>query len=248
MPCCSIDVRHAALCAISLSCAPVAFADPASYVFVPYAAEGKLQLAYGIGTEHGRDGGRNTQQTLSLGGTPTARWTTSVYAAWAATDGGKYAPDEWTWINHLKLTAPGFGPADLGLLCELAKPHDTSKGTGLACGPTLQMDTDDLQVNVNLAFGKQFHVDEPQPTQLGYQWQVKGLLTKGLELGAQGFGSLGTWNHWSPAPQQEHTLGPAIFAKTSLAGFPISVDAAWLFGIGSGSPKNVLRLRVQQEF
>src|ERR1041385_2186306 len=83
----STCVRIAALGAIAVSCAPTALADPASHVFVPYAIEGRLQLAYAVGTEHDRAGGRETQQVLSVGGTPTARWTTSVYAAWAATDG-----------------------------------------------------------------------------------------------------------------------------------------------------------------
>ena len=248
MPLPSTCVRSAALGVIAVSCATTALADPASHVFVPYAIEGRLQLAYAVGTEHDRAGGRETQQVLSVGGTPTARWTTSVYAAWAATDGGAYAPDEWTWVNHVKLTAPGAGVPEVGALCELAKPHDASEGTGFACGPTLQMDTDVLQANLNLAFGKQFQAEDAQTLQLGYQWQVKGLLARGFELGAQGFGSVGTWNHWSPASGQEHTLGPAIFARSSVAGLPVAIDAAYLWGIGSGSPKNVLRLRVQQEF
>ena len=242
------SVRRAAPCVLALACAPTAFADPAAYVFVPYATAGKVQVAWAVGTKHARDGSRETQQALSLGATPTARWSTSVYAAWAAADGGAYAPDEWTWVNHIKLTAPGAAPVDVGLLCELAKAHDKDAGKSVACGPTLQMDTDDLQVNVNLSLARQFDAAENAPAQLGYQWQVKRLLTQGIELGAQGFGSVGTWNHWSPAAQQQHTLGPAIFAKTALAGFPITVDAAWLFGLGDGSPKNVIRLRMQQEF
>ena len=73
-------------------------------------------------------------------------------------------------------------------------------------------------------------------------------MAHGVELGAQGFGSFGAWNHWSPASQQEHTVGPAVFLKTSALGGPVRFDAAWLFGIGDGSPKNVLRLRLQHEF
>ena len=48
---------------------------------------------------HARDGSRETQQTLSLGGAPTARWYTSIYAAWA-------------WTNHLPLTTPGASPGN----------------------------------------------------------------------------------------------------------------------------------------
>jgi hypothetical protein len=242
-------MRRATLCVLLATGMAPAAADPADYVFTPYADTGLRQLAYGLGTEHGRDGSRETQQTLSLGGAPVARWFTSVYAAWAASDGGAFAIDEWSWTNHLKLTTPGTGPVDVGLLCELARPHDLAEGRlGVACGPTLQMDTDDLQLNFNLSLGKHLGGEAPQPWQLGYQWQVKGMVAHGIELGAQGFGAMGPWNRWASAAQQEHTLGPAIFMKTSAAGRPVRLDAAWLLGVGDGSPKNVLRLRLQYEF
>ena len=242
-------VRRALLgVSLVLGAAP-AFADPADYVFTPYADVGLWQLAYGAGTEHARDGSRETQQTLSLGGAPTARWYTSIYAAWAAGDGGAFTLDEWSWTNHVALTTPGAGPVDVGLLCELSRPHDRDEGRlGVTCGPTLQMDTDDLQLNLNLSLGKHFGAEEAERPQLGYQWQVKGLVAQGVELGAQGFGSFGPWNAWSSASQQEHIVGPAIFLKTTALGGPVRFDAAWLFGIGDGSPKNVIRLRLQHEF
>jgi hypothetical protein len=242
-------LRDLAACALLVLATANALADPADYVFTPYTDVGRWELAYGLGTEHARDGSRETQQTLSLGGTPTARWHTSLYAAWMAEDGGTFAADEWSWINHLRLTAPGSSPIDLGLLCELSRPRDRAEGRlGANCGPTLQMDTDALQFNVNPLLGKHFGAEEPEKLALGYQWQVKGLVAPGLELGAQGFGSVGPWNHWSPAAQQEHTLGPAIFWKTRAFGGPVRFDAAWLFGVGAGSPKDVLRLRVQHAF
>jgi hypothetical protein len=224
-------------------------ADPADYVFTPYTDVGHWQLAYGLGSEHDRDGSRETQQTLTLGGAPVARWYTAVYAAWAASDGGTFALDEWSWLNHVQLTPPGTGPVDVGALCELARPHDRDEGRlGVACGPTLQIDTDDLQVNLNLSLGKHFGAADPQRPALGYQWQVKGLVAHGVELGAQGFGALGTWNDWAPASQQSHVLGPAVFLKTHAFGGPLRLDAAWLLGIGDGSPRNVARVRVEHEF
>jgi len=43
-------------------------------------------------------------------------------------------------------------------------------------------------------------------------------------------------------------VGPAVFLKTHALGGPVLLDASWLLGIGNGSPKNVLRLRLQHEF
>ena len=245
----AMPMRRAALCALLALGAAPALADPADYVFTPYADTGLWQLAYGLGTEHDRDGSRETQQTLGLGGAPTARWYTSVYAAWAADDGGRFASDEWAWTNHLQLTTPGEAPVDVGVLCEIARPHDRAEGRlGVTCGPTLQMDTDDLQLNFNPQLSRQIGGEDAGTWQLGYQWQVKRLVARGVEIGAQGFGTVGPWNHWAPASQQGHTIGPAIFLKTTAFGGPIKLDAAWLIGIGDGSPKNVLRLRLQHEF
>ena len=242
-------VRCAGLAALLALAVPPTLADPADYVFTPYNAPGTWQVAYGLGTEHDRDGSRATQDVLSIGGAPVARWYTSVYAAWAASDGGALALDEWSWTNHVQLTAPGSGPVDVGALCELARPHDRDEGRlGVACGPTLQMDTDDLQINLNLSLGKHIGAAQPERAALGYQWQVKGMVAHGVELGAQGFGSVGTWNDWAPASQQEHLVGPAVFLKTQAFGGPVRFDAAWLLGIGDGSPRNVLRLRLEHEF
>jgi len=233
---------------LALAAAP-ALADPADYVFTPYTDIGRWQLAYALGSAHGRDGSRETQQVASIGGAPVARWFTSLYAAWAAADGGAFAIDEWSWLNHLQLTTRGAGPVDIGALCELARPHDRDEGRlGVTCGPTLQMDTDDLQFNLDLSLGKHVGAKEPERPALGYQWQVKGLVAHGVELGAQGFGSVGTWNHWAPASAQEHTIGPAVFLKTHAFGGPLRFDAAWLLGIGDGSPRRVVRMRVQQGF
>jgi len=242
-------LRRACTGALLAFAAAPALADPADDVFTPYTDVGRWQVAYALGSAHARDGTRESQQVLSLGGAPVARWYTSVYAAWAADDGGSYAIDEWSWVNHLRLTTPGAGPLDVGALCEIARPHDRDEGrVGVSCGPTLQMDTDDLQVNLNLSLGKHFGAAEPEKPALGYQWQVKGLVAQGVELGAQGFGSVGTWNDWAPASQQEHTVGPAVFLKTRVFGNPAKVDAAWLLGIGDGSPRNVARMRVQYAF
>ena len=249
IPTAATRARRACAAALLALAAAHALADPADYVFTPYTDIGQWQLAYALGTEHGRDGSRETQQVASIGGAPVARWYTSVYAAWAAADGGPFSVDEWSWVNHLQLTTPGAGPVDVGALCEIARPHDRDEGRlGVTCGPTLQMDTDDLQVNLNLSLGKHFGAAAAERPQLGWQWQVKGMVAQGVELGAQGFGDVGTWNRWAPVSQQEHTLGPAVFLKTRVFGNPARIDAAWLFGLGDGSPRNVVRMRVQYAF
>jgi hypothetical protein len=249
MPCPVSAAARRAVCTLALAHAPAAVADPADYVFVPYASVGARQIAWAAGRERERDGERETQQVLSVGWVPTARWYTSAYGAFASEDGAHYQLDEWSWINHLALTTPGAGPVDIGVRCEIAHPHDRGEGTAFACGPTLQYDSDEWQANVNPVLSRHVDAQAAQPTQLGYQWQVKGLWRQGLEFGAQGFGSVGAWNDWAPGGQQQHTLGPALFAKWPMAdGHALSLDAALLLGVGQGAPRNVLRMRIQREF
>ena len=240
---------RACACVVALASATSALADPADYVFVPYTTAGERVLGYAGGVAWGRDGGRDSQQQLSIGWSPTQRWFTSVYAAWESDDGAGWGFDEWSWLNHVQLTTPGQSPVDVGLLCEVEKAHDRGEGTGFQCGPTFELDTDELQFNLNPLFEKHIGAADPAPVSLGYQWQVKGMWGRGVELGAQGFGELGTWDRWAPASQQSHTLGPAIFTKWTMAdGHALQVDAAWLVGVGSGSPKDTLRVRVQHAF
>jgi len=119
---------------------------------------------------------------------------------------------------------------------------------GRTCGPTLQIDTDDLQLNFNPQLSRQIGAQAAAPWQLGDQWQAKALVAHGVELGAQGFGTVGRWNHRAPAARQSHIVGPAVFFRTTVFGGPVRFDAAWLIGVGDGSPRTVLRLRLQREF
>jgi len=226
---------------LGLALAGAALADPADYVFVPYTEPGTRIAAWAAGTARGRDGGRETQQTLELGGNPAGRWFTAAYGAWASDDGHGYRFDEWSWLNHVALTVPGEAPVDVGALCEVARARDPGKGTGVLCGPTLQTDTERLQLDLNLLLGKHLGADAPEPWRLHYQWQAKALLASGVEAGLQGYGEAGA----PPA----HVLGPVILAKLARgAGRALQLDAAWLVGVGAGSPRDVLRVRVQQRF
>jgi hypothetical protein len=226
-----------------------AYPDPSDYVIVPYTEAGRFQFSWAAGTERERDGGSERSQTLTLGYAPTERYATQVYASWAADPGESLRYDEWAWVNQFMLTAPGSGAFEAGALCGIERPHDLGAGTQILCGALLEWDTDHVQVNVDPLLERTSHAGQASETDLLYQWQAKSLVHRGLELGAQGFGELGRWNDWAPASRQMHTLGPAVFAKWSQGGGrTLAIDAAWLVGVGDGSPRDTLRVRVQEQF
>jgi hypothetical protein len=229
---------------------PAVSAGPGDYVFVPYAEAGKRTVGYAFGVAREREGGRETEHALNLGWAPTERWFTALYAGWYGQPGESTSLYSWSWWNHLKLRAQGQGPVEVGVLAILERLRGSDEGTGaITIGPTLQIDTERLQININPLFEKYVGANESAPTELKYQWQVKTLMRPRIELGLQGFGEFGPWNHWLPAAEQAHSLGPAVFFRQPMGGqSALKLDAALLVGVGAGSPRNSFRMRLQQEF
>jgi hypothetical protein len=241
------QATRGALClALAAACA-AAPAAPSDYVYVPYADPGVWRAAWDFGFERPREGGREIAHALSIGVAPTARWFTALYAGWYAEPQERHEFYGGSWTNQFQLTGAG-GPFSAGVLLDVARPREREEGTLVTLGPLLQWDAERWQFNLNPLFVKATGAEASSPTQLKYQWQAKRLWRAGWELGAQGFGHVGPWNHWSPAREQEHVAGPAVFGKLAGGERPLRLDSAWLFGIGAGSPRHMLRLRLQQEF
>ena len=210
---------------------------------------GVWRIAYAFGSEKGDAPGHAQAHTASIGWSPTAQWFTQLYTGWYGAPGHSAKPYGWSWLNHFQLDPGATGPLGLGLYIDLERPREHDDGYGLTWGPTIQFDSDQAQFNLNLLLEKYLHADTASAAALKYQWQAKWLWRPGIELGAQGFGELEPWRHWSPAGKQEHTLGPALFGKWPQgAGRSQHADAALLLGATSASPNTTLRMRVQYEF
>ena len=141
----------------------------------------------------------------------SSRWTTELYASYVGTDWSGSRLDTLNWQNELLLTQ-GELPFDLALHAR-AMEHQArvGGGRGLEWGPVLQTDVGRTQLNANLFVERTWGAAEAASTELKYQWQVRHRYRPGLHFGAQGFGELGPWDHWSPVNRQSHRAGPAIF-------------------------------------
>jgi hypothetical protein len=244
-------LKHGAIAAAlaAISAFTPAQADPNDYVFMPYGDEGARYVDFSAGSEKPRDEGGEQAYSLALGWSPTARWFTQVYAGWYKEPGAGLGYYATSWINHYQLAPAGKYPLDIGLYLAVERPRERDEGYEIQWGPTLQWDTATLQANLNIFFVKDVRVDQAAPTSLSYQWQVKGLWKKGIELGFQGYGSVGAWQNWLPGNQQEHRIGPAIFGHWSTGkGTGVRLDTAFLLGTTSASPRTTLRLRIQYEY
>ena len=223
--------------------------DPDEYVAMPGVEYGEREVELRLGTASKSGEPRASAGSISFGYGAMPWWFTEVYAKFNREGGQSTRFDAFEWENKFQLTEPGEHFVDLGFLVEIEVPHDRAEGYELRIGPLLQKDFGLVQVNFNPLLERHFHSDEGETTELGYQWQVKYRWRPEFEFGAQGFGEVGKWNDWSPAREQEHVLGPAIFGKFALGGRNVfRYNAAVLFKASSAAPDHTLRAQLEYEF
>ena len=227
-----------------------AVAGPADYVYTPKVEYGEREIDFKAGNANRRDGGNANASSIGFGWGVMPRWFTEVYAKWHKDPAEGSGFDAYEWENKFQLTETGRYPVDVGLILEIERPKNRAAGYEVRWGPLFQADiTSDVQANFNLLFQKNVRTEEPAPAEMQYQWQLKYRYRPQFEFGAQGFGELGPWDHWAPGSGQAHIAGPAIFGKLHVGPRQIiNYNAALLFGLNNGAPRNTLRVQAEYEF
>lgn len=223
---------------------------PSDYVYMPGVTYGEHEIDFKSGAwKHKSGEDPLSAWSIGYGYGVNQRWFTEFYRKYERAEGESTHFDAWEWENKFQLTEAGEYPVDTGLIVELERPRDRSEGYEVRFGPLFQTEMGKVQVNGNLLFERHYQADAAAPLQLGYQWQVKYRWQPKLELGFQGFGELGQWNHWDPAEERSHRIGPAVFGKLALGNRrAIRYNAAWLVGASTNAPSHNLRLQVEYEF
>jgi hypothetical protein len=236
--------------ATALMTQTAAYAGPADYVYEPTVEYGEREIDFKAGTAKLRGGERESAQSIGFGYGVTERWFTEFYAKWHQTPDEGKGFDAWEWENKFQLTETGRWPVDVGLIIELERPKNRAEGYEVRWGPLFQAEiTDKVQANLNVLIEKHYRAEEGGPAELGYQWQLKYRMRPEFEYGLQGFGEVGPWTHWAPASEQAHIAGPAIFGRVHVGPKQaIRYNAALLFGLNHGAPRNTLRLQAEYEF
>ena len=236
---------------LSATCQPVpVLAGTSDYVYTPIVEEGEREIDFKAGSARMKDGTRESKNSIGFGWGVTNRWFTELYAIWHKEPGIPYSFDAWEWENKVQLTETGKYPVDVGFILEIERPRDRSEGYEYRWGPLLQADiSSDVQANLNLLVEKHIRTATPARAELGYQWQVVYRWRPQLEWGAQGFGTVGPWDHWAASADQSHVAGPALFGKVRVGQKQvIKYNAGLLFGLNEGAPRNTLRLQAEYEF
>ena len=240
----------AALCLLGFDASRPARAGASDYVITPIVEQGEREIDFKAGSAKLRDGTRANKESVGFGWGATSWWFTELYAVWHKEPGERHGFDAWEWENKFQLTETGRYPVDVGFLFEIERPKDRSEGYELRWGPLLQTEFGPMiQANLNLLLAKHVRASQPSRSELGYQWQVKYRWQPSFEIGAQGFGALGPWRDWSPAAEQSHTAGPAVFGRIRGGERQVvKYNAGLLFGLNDGAPRNTFRLQAEYEF
>ncbi|MCU6435145.1 hypothetical protein LPB67_15310 [Undibacterium sp. Jales W-56] len=229
-------------------------ADPGYYVVTVYDNKDEKSLDYRYWTVKSAKGPEIIWPELGFGYGVNSRWYTELYASAIGTSKSDLKLSTWNWQNDYQLTQ-GQYPFDLALHTNFIRPHDTANGYAFEFGPALQTDIGKLQLNGNVFFEHSFATEESygdghsNAAQMKYQWQVKYRWMPALQIGLQGFGELGDWDHWVARDRQSHRVGPAVFGSLALTpSTTFKYQAAYLTGSVYSKHADMFTMRLQLLF
>lgn len=224
-------------------------AGPADYVYSPSVEEGEREIDFKLGNWKADGAEPRTDNSLGFGYGASPWWFTEVYLKYQKANGEGTKYDAVEWENKFQLTETGKYPVDVGFIVEIERPADHAEGWEVKYGPLFQTEFGQLQLNGNVLLESHYESAAPTVTEMEYQWQAKYRWKPAFEFGLQGFGQVGKWDHWDPAAERSHRVGPAVFGKIPMGGRQaIKYNAAWLVGTSSNAPEHNFRIQVEYEF
>ena len=227
-----------------LSCA-AAQADPGYYLVSIYENEGARSVDFRYWSVKRNGAAEVVWPEIGVSYGVSKRWTTELLASYIGPSISSARLSSLNWQNDFLLTQ-GQYPVDVALHTNFIVNRDRDDGYALEFGPVVQTEIGRTQLNANVFFERGFASASPGATQLKYQWQAKYRTRSTLKMGLQGFGELGTWNHWLARAQQSHRAGPVVSGVWPLAGAQaIQADAALLVGSTYGRNGSMFSLRIQ---
>ncbi len=221
-----------------------AFAGAAEVVYQPIVENGETEIEYRGGWrtfDHGRE---EHADILELGRGMNDHWFTEIELEQSFEDGGPNRLEAVEWENIFALTERGKYWADLGLFASYEHTFSSSPD-GLKIGPMFMKDIGPITANVNLLFEREVGKGASHATGLAYTWQARWHGSAAFEVGAQGFGELGTLGHLGQ--DQSHIAGPVIFGEKRFGQDKLKWNAAVLAGLDRNAPNVTVRTQIEFE-
>lgn len=240
----------AALFLMTIGLTDRSHAGPASHPYSPHVEYGEteFELHGGVYNDDDKTVDGERQWKLGIGHGMTTWWFSEIETEWEKDpyEGTKYSGFEW--VNIFQLTEAGEYWVDLGLFAEFKFPDNHDDANKIEIGPMLEKEIGNTVSNLNLIFVRDFGKQADHDTEFEYTAQVKWRGDKHLQYGLQALGETGEVEDSNELGDQEHKMGPALFAE--LPGNEhgkVKFNTALLFGMTDDTPDETLRFTLEYE-
>jgi len=140
---------------------------------------------------------------------------------------------------------PKDGGLGFGWFTSIEASTDRATTNSSLFGPIITLEVDKVSVTANPFFEKTFGRNREEGIALNYGWNAKYKLNDQLSIGAEGFGLIENLGDFPAASEQQHRLGPALFATIKLAeDLSITPDIGLFFGLTEATPRLTLKFNV----
>jgi hypothetical protein len=233
------------------------FAAPGSVfadfkVHTPDAETGEFELEE-VGS-YGRSGNPATDNEQSfvheLGYGVNNWWHTEVEfeTERQAGPGNHLKFDQITSENQFVFTEPGEYWLDAGLFWEYGRGLTQGNPSETTFGPTLRNEVFHTINTVNLFLEKEFGATADGHFNFQYAWETRIALGTWVEPGFQAYGTTGPIGNSLPASQQDHRMGPQLFANLGPIGpGALKMNGGILFGLTPTAPRQTWRWQMEYE-
>jgi hypothetical protein len=140
---------------------------------------------------------------------------------------------------------PKEGGIGLGWFTTVEASTDPATTNSSQFGPIIQLEKDKFSFTANPFFEKTFGRNRKPGIALNYGWNAKYKLNDNLSVGVEGFGLVEDLGEASALAEQQHRIGPALFASIKLAEhLTITPDIGLFFGLTEATPSLTLKFNV----
>jgi hypothetical protein len=156
--------------------------------------------------------------------------------------------DQVTSENQFVFTEPGQYWLDAGWFWEYGQGLIKGNPSETTFGPTLRKEMFHTINTVNLFLEKEFGATADGHMIFSYAWETRLDLGTMVEPGFQAYGTPGSLGKFMPISQQDHRIGPQLFANVGTLGpGSLKMNGGILFGLTPGEPRRTLRWQLEYE-
>jgi hypothetical protein len=162
--------------------------------------------------------------------------------------GNKTLFTQFTLENVFQFNERGQDWIDAGFFAEFGKAMVGGTPNETTFGPIFRKEFAGTINTVNLFIEKDISRYSAGRPSFLYSWETRLNLGTIIEPAIQAYGEPGPFGHFAPIGQQDHRIGPQLFADWHQLGpGTLHMNAGLLFGLTPAAPRRTLRWQLEYE-